>query len=41
MAMIITRAFYGLKTSAKAWSELFGRSLKETGYVSCVVDPEV
>ena len=29
MAMVITRALYGLKTSAKAWSEFFGKSLKE------------
>ena len=28
MALIITRALYGLKTSAKAWSEFFGKSTK-------------
>ena len=39
MAMVITRVLYGLKTSAKAWNEFFGKSLKEMGYTSCVVDP--
>ena len=41
MAMVITRALYGLKTSAKAWSEFFGKSLKEMGYTPCVTDPDV
>ena len=41
MAMIITRALYGLKTSAKAWREFFGKSLKEMGYTSCIADPDV
>ena len=41
MTMVITRALYGLKTSAKAWSEFFGKSLKEMGYTSCVADPDV
>ena len=41
MAMVITRALYGLKTSAKAWSEFFGKSLKEMGYTSCDADPDV
>ena len=39
--MVITRALYGLKTSAKAWSEFFRKSLKEMGYKSCVADPDV
>ena len=41
MAMVITRALYGLKTSAKAWSEFFGKLLKEMGHKSYVVDPDV
>ena len=41
MAIIITRALYGLKTSAKAWSEFFGKSLKEMGYTPCVANPDV
>ena len=41
MAMVITRALYSLKTSAKARSEFFGKSLKEMGYKSCVADPNV
>ena len=41
MAMVITRALYGLKISAKAWSEFFGKSLKEMGYTPCVADPDV
>ena len=39
--MVITRALYGLKTSAKAWSEFFGKSLKEMGYTPCAADPDV
>ena len=41
MAMVITRALYGLKTSAKAWSKFFGKSLKEMGYTPCVADPDI
>ena len=41
MAMIITRALYGLKTSAKAWSEFFGKLLKEMEYMLCVANPNV
>ena len=41
MALVITRALYSLKTIAKAWSEFFGKSLKEMGYTSCVADPDV
>ena len=41
MAMVITRALYGLKTSAKAWSEFFGKLLKEMGYTTCVADSDV
>ena len=39
--MVITRALYSLKTSAKAWSEFFGKLLKEMGYTSCVTDPDI
>ena len=41
MAMVIMRALYGLKTRTKAWSEFFGKSLKEMEYTSCVADPNV
>ena len=41
MAMVITTALYGLKTSAKAWSDFFGKLLKEMGYTPCVADPDV
>ena len=41
MAMIITRALYGLKTSAKAWSKFFGKLLKEMGYTLCVADLDI
>ena len=41
IAMVITRALSGLKTSAKVWSEFFGKSLHEMGYASCVADPDV
>ena len=41
MAMVITRALYGLKTRAKAWSKFFGKSLKAMGYTPCVADPDV
>ena len=41
MAMVITRALYGFKISTKAWSEFFGKSLKEIGYTSCVADSNV
>ena len=32
---------YGLKTSAKAWSEFLGKFLKEMGYTPCAADPDV
>ena len=41
IAMVITRALYGLKTSAKAWREFFACSLKDMGYRSCCADPDV
>ena len=39
--MVITRALYCLKTSVKAWSEFFGKSLKKMGYTSYVANPNV
>jgi hypothetical protein len=39
--MIITRALYGLKSSAKAWRDFFKVSLDEMGYKSCPADPDV
>ena len=39
--MVITRTLYGLKTSAKALSEFFGKSLKEMIYTSCDTNPDV
>ena len=41
MTMVITRAFYGLKTSMKAWSEFFGKSFKKMGYTSRVANLDV
>lgn len=41
MFMIITKALYGLKTSAKAWSKFFGKSLKEMRYLSCFTDQNI
>ena len=41
MTMVIMRVLYGLKTSAKALSEFFCKSLKEMGYTSCVADPDI
>ena len=41
VTMIITRALYGLKTSANAWSEFFGQLLNEVGYTPCIADPDV
>ena len=41
MTMVITRALYCLKTSAKAWSEFFGKSFKEMGYTSCVANLDI
>ena len=41
MAMVIMKALYSLKTSAKAWRESFGKSLKEMEYTSCVDNLDV
>ena len=40
-AMVVTRALYGLKTSAKAWQSFFGVSLNQMGYKSCPAYPDV
>ena len=40
-AMVVTRALYGLKTSAKAWRSFFGISLGQMGYKLCPADPDV
>ena len=41
MSMVIIRVLYDLKTSAKAWSEFFDKSLKEMRYTPCVANPNV
>ena len=39
--LIVMRALYGLKSSAKAWRTFFSNSLAEMGYTSCRADPDV
>ena len=39
--MIIVRALYGLKSSAKAWRTFFSKTLDSMGYKSCLADPDV
>ena len=39
--LIVVRALYGLKSSAKAWRTFFSNSLAEMGYTSCRADPDV
>ena len=39
--MIVVRALYGLKSSAKAWRQFFVRTLTKLGYCSCLADPDV
>ena len=34
--MVVTRALYGLKSSAKAWRTFFARFLDKMGYKSCL-----
>ena len=41
MAMVITRAHCGLKTGVKAWSEFFGKLLKEMRYIACITNLDV
>ena len=41
MAMITTRALYGLTPSIKAQSKFFGKALKERKYTPCAADPDV
>ena len=40
-AMMVTKALYGLKSSAKAWRTFFAASLETLGYKSCEADPDV
>ena len=40
-AMMVTKALYGLKSSAKAWRTFFSASLETLGFKSCEADPDV
>ena len=39
--MVVVRALYGLKSSAKAWRNFFAKSLDDLGYKSCPANPDV
>ena len=39
--VLIVRALYGLKSSAKSWRDHISQTLRDAGYISCLADSDV